>query len=373
MSDILNQSDDDFLKEPFPETEEVIEEDFISDDGEEEEAQQEQDTIEEAEEEIVEETDTSLDNDDVADEETTEKLVDDVTDNSDKDLEEVTEETKKEPDAKTDSTFDYESAYKKLTTPFKANGREIKVENVDEAIQLMQMGANYNKKMAALKPKLKVLRMLEDNGLLDESKLSFYIDVEKKNPDAIQKLIKDSGIDPLDIDTTADTKYKPNTYTVDEREIALEEILEEIKDTPSYSKTMKTVSSEWDSESKKVLLTNPTIIRDINEHIQNGIYDQVMAVVEKERMLGRLTGLSDLAAYKTVGDTIFAGQSQQPEKPVQKQVARPVSKGDDPAIKQRKMAASIGKPSVSKATPMEFNPLALSDEEFEKLAGSKFI
>ena len=89
---------------------------------------------------------------------------------------------------------DYKAEYLRLLAPFKANGKEIAVSTVDDAISLMQMGANYNKKMAGLKPSLKMLKLLENSGLLSEEKISYLIDLEKKNPAAINKLIKDSGI-----------------------------------------------------------------------------------------------------------------------------------------------------------------------------------
>lgn len=82
--------------------------------------------------------------------------------------------------------IDYKAVYEKLLkTPFKADGREISINTPDEAIALMQKGVSYSKKMASLKPNLKIIKMLEKNGLLDEGKLSFYIDLEKKNPQAM--------------------------------------------------------------------------------------------------------------------------------------------------------------------------------------------
>jgi len=114
-----------------------------------------------------------------------------------KKTEEKADESEKKPD---EAAVDFEAEYKRLLTPFKANGREIAVKSVDDAIALMQMGANYNKKMAALKPNLKLMKMLENNGLLSEDKIGFLIDLEKKNPAAINKLVKDSGIDPMDLD-----------------------------------------------------------------------------------------------------------------------------------------------------------------------------
>jgi hypothetical protein len=156
---------------------------------------------------------------------------------------------------------DYKAEYEKLLTPFKANGREMQVTNVDDAVQLMKMGANYNKKMAALKPNLKLMKLLENNGLLDEGKLSFLIDLDKKNPDAINKLVKDSGIDPLDITADKASGYKPSTYTVDDREIELDTVLEDIQDTPSYNRTLEIVSTKWDGASKQLIGKTPQLLK----------------------------------------------------------------------------------------------------------------
>lgn len=57
----------------------------------------------------------------------------------------------------------------------------IELRDSSEAVQLMQKGANYTRKMQDIAPHRKVLLMLENNGLLDEGKLSYLIDLEKKN------------------------------------------------------------------------------------------------------------------------------------------------------------------------------------------------
>lgn len=289
--------------------------------------------------------------------------------------------SKKKDDSKVDTEsndgVDYKAEYNKIMAPFKANGKMMNMESVDEAVQLMQMGANYAQKMSALKPNLKLMKMLENNSLLDEAKLSFLIDLDKKHPDAIQKLVKDSGIDPLDVDTSEKTTYKPNTYTVHDKEIELDSVLEEIQDTPSYSKTIDVVSNKWDEASRKIIVDNPSIIRVINDHMSNGIYDQIVTVMDKERALGRLTG-SDIEAYRRIGDQIYASggfvdqSPQQPTTQATKSTPKP-KKQPDPKVTSRKKAAAPTKSAPSKSAPTEnFNPLSLSDEEFEKLASSKF-
>jgi len=149
-------------------------------------------------------------------------------------------ETKTEQEA---PAVDFEAEYKRITAPFKANGTEMQVKNTEDAIRLMQMGANYHHKMAALKPSLKTLKLLEKNDLVDPEKLNFLIDLHNKNPEAITKLIRDSQIDPLDINTKDESNYKPTQRNVSDTELALDSVLEEIRETPTYAKTLNILTA----------------------------------------------------------------------------------------------------------------------------------
>ena len=278
-----------------------------------------------------------------------------------------------------EQVVDYKAMYERITTPFKANGKDIAVKNVDDAISLMQMGANYNKKMAALKPNLKLMKLLENNGLLNEERIGFLIDLEKKNPNAINKLIKDSGLDPMDLDAEKASEYKPNTYTVDDREMELDTVLDEIQGTPSYNRTLEIVSTKWDGSSKQVIASSPQLLKVINAHVQNGIYDTIIKEVDSERVYGRLDGLSDIEAYRKVGDAIQArggfasmgNQEQQTPGPV---VVVPKPKlADDDKLRDKKRAASSTKPVSSNQINKDFNPLSLSDEEFSKVIKDKYL
>jgi hypothetical protein len=295
------------------------------------------------------------------------------------DKENDTAATTKEVDVKDDKTtevvdnvLDYEAEYKKLLSPFKASGRQVQINNVDEAVQLMQMGADYNKKMAGLKPSLKLLKMLENNELLDEGKISYLIDLDKKNPEAITKLIKESGIDPLEVDVNADTEYKPNTYTVNDGQLELDRVLDDIKETDSFNDTMEIVGNKWDESSKRALWDKPEDLVSINVQVGNGIYKQIDTNVQNQRMLGNLKGLSDIDAYRAVGtfmqeNRLFEGQTPKPNPPADV-IAETTNTDSSPELKDRKKAASTTNAAPSKKkSKNNYNPLALSDEEFEKV------
>lgn len=278
------------------------------------------------------------------------------------------------------AVIDYQAEYNKILAPFTANGKQIQPKSVEDAIQLMQMGANYNKKMAGLKPSLKLLKMLEGAQLTNEDDIGFLIDLHKRDPAAINKLIVDSKIDPLDLDAAKAGEYKPGTHKVDDATMDLDAVLEDIKSSPSYSQTLQVVSAEWDQASKNVVIQNPGALKLINQHMDAGIYAIIAAEMENERTFGRLKGLTDIEAYKKVGDAIEArggfnhlnkGSSPDQAKPA---AAAPVivtpkpAKVDDDKTKAARKAASGTKAAAPGATklPDDFNVLSMSDADFAK-------
>ena len=273
-----------------------------------------------------------------------------------------------------EGVIDYEAEYKKLMGPFKANGQEMTAKNADDAITLMQMGANYHKKMAGMKSSLKTLKLLEKNNLLDPDKLNYLIDLNNKNPEAITKLLKDSGIDPLDVNVKDESTYTPTPRSVSDTEMDLDQVLESIQETPTYSRTLNVLTKEWDETSKNAVANTPHIISVINGHIADGTYDTVMKAVNYERSLGKLQGVSDLEAYKSTGDVLYAaGKLGTPAAAtVVKPVVDPSVASEEAKRRERKKAASPTKTTAT-TTAAPFNPLDLSDEEFAKFDPKRFI
>ena len=367
----LEMSDEELMQMPEPSTAPQPEEDEeVSEEVAEakEDAEQASDVAEETDDEEAEE-----------EEEVTGAESDDAPQPPTQDGNQPADEGASKKAAPPTETIDYEAEYKRLLAPFKANGREVQVNSVDDAITLMQMGANYNKKMAALKPNLKLLKMLENNNLLSEERLSFLIDLGNRNPDAINKLVHDSGINPMDLDAEKVNNYRPNVHTVDDRELALDNVLDSIQDTPTYNRTLEIVSKEWDGASKQIVADHPELLSVINDHVQRGIYDLIVTEVEREKMLGRLNGLSSFEAYRQVGDAIQARGgfdhlgSSQGKANTARTVVAPKPKAQDSKLKDQKRAASSSKQGApTAAANQDFNPLAMSDEEFSKMSESRF-
>jgi hypothetical protein len=388
---LLDMSDDDFAK--------ALMDDFVAEPNADDKIKSDQENVDEEDsEKKIEETsnDEEIDKSESEDSDENEKdsdtseekkdLVDTSTDNSTTtDADKISDDDKKESDSEKEKTTEEtdlsaDEKIDKIFSPFRANGKDMSVKSVDDVRQLMQMGANYNKKMAALKPNLRLMKMLQNNDLLDESRLSFLIDLDKKNPDAIKKLIKDANIDIDDLDNNAEINYKPNTYTVNDQEIELDETLNDIRDTESFTTTLDIIGNKWDDASRAAILENPAAIRVLNDHISSGIYDKITAAVETERMFNRIPlSMSDLEAYKRVGDLInskggFTDNQTQSTSEVAKTVVKKVSKKPvDAKISERKKAAASTRSSPKSKSKENFNPLSMPDEEFEKVGIDRFM
>lgn len=275
--------------------------------------------------------------------------------------------------------FNYKAGYEQIMAPFKANGKMITPRSPEEAISLMQMGANYTRKMQELQPYRKVMLMLENNGLMDEGKLSFLIDLEKKNPDAIKKLIKEAGIDPLDINPEEEVNYQAGNHRVTDAEAAFATELDDLKSTPEGQATLGVIAQTWDAQSKEALFENRGLLQTIQQQRENGIYDRIVSEMSRLQMLGQIpAGTPFLAAYNQVGNQLaaaggFADLAQPKAEPT---VTTPAAKAPvvtrvvqpKPVITNTEQASAA---SPSRAAPRKveqfINPLAMSDEDFAKL------
>lgn len=350
-TDFLNMSDDDILNMPFPEAE-------VPDEAPAEEVEPE------AEEEELFEEEEELELEDETDEPDVFAEGDEVEE----------EEAPEEEEQEVEDTSDYKARYDELMAPLRANGKEVEVKTPDDLRRLAQMGIGYNAKMSEIKPLRKIGKMLENAGLLEESKINFLIDLSKNNPDAINKLIHQSGINPLDIEPENSEGYKPNTYTVDDSQLDLDEALTNLEQSPSGQRVIDVVSTKWDRASREILVSNPSMMSGLQAHVDSGIYDQVMAEVERERMFNRLpVGLSDLEAYNHIGNQMNAAGvfNKQPAAPSPAKPNKAVKPKDTQRKTRRKAAASTRSKATSNHVPQDI--LNMSDADFEKTLMSKYI
>lgn len=375
-ADVLDMSDAAFLEQGEVFNEPPSQED--SEEAEEERAaaessQEAEADAEDSADESSDEAESEADDDDDDDDERQESKP-----NKDPDQEEPESEEKKESED-ADSATDLEDFHKKITAPFRANGKEMQINNPDDAIRLMQMGANYNRKMASMKPALKVLKMLERNELLDEKKLSYLIDLNKKEPGAIAKLLKDSKIDPMEFEI--DQEYAQSNHAVSDSEVELDTVVDELRDSPTYTRTLEIVANGWDKVSKTHIADNPRLLATLDSQVASGVYDIVSIEVDRERAFGRLSGISDIEAYQLTGDRLHAeGKFNHMIKAPAQQKLRDSSKPhstrkphDEVSRRDKRRAASPTRSAPAKGNASAVNPLQLSDAAFEQEFDAKFL
>jgi hypothetical protein len=271
-------------------------------------------------------------------------------------------------------------AFDLIMKPFKANGKTVELRSPEEAIALMQMGANYTKRMQAIQPHRKVLMMLESNGLLDEGKLSFLIDIDRKDPEAIKKLLKDGGIDPLEIDVSGDPAYVEGSHRISEDEVKFRTTLDELGSSPAGAETLTEINTGWDQASKQVLWNSPEIMTVIHQQREIGVYDVIKAEVDRQMTLGVIPANTPfLQAYKAVGDEMAKaalgdGQGGNPSgatgtgeaKAEPTVVATRTETPKSQVANGDKASAASPTRASPGATGEKQNPLAMSDEAFLK-------
>lgn len=357
----LELSDEELMNMPSPPYQADPEEDSEDEEEEyEEESLDEKEDFEEEEEEEDDEPQPTSNN---------------VFDNTDNYEDNVRDEVEK-PSTKEESSsskVDYKEAYEKIFKPFKANGKEIQVKNPEEAIQLMQMGANYNKKMAGIKQQLPILKMLEKNNLLDERKLSYAIDLMNGDKAAIARLVKETEVDLYDIDEESGDTYEPSYKGVSEQEMQLTQTIEDLRDSPAYDRTIEIATDVWDNPSQQFIVNNPGVLNVLAQHIESGIFDTIWKEAERLMTIGELPQhLNSLEAYKVTGDHMneqgLIGEGNSNAKAQQNKNSK------REATKRKKQATQKPKSAGRNQTNNNaINPLELSDEEFEKLGAEHLM
>ena len=274
------------------------------------------------------------------------------------------EKDNREEDKEPAPSIDYKKFYETMMGPIKANGKTFQPRTPEEAIKMMQMGANYTQKMQGIAPYRKKIQMLQNAGLLEDEKLNYLIDLSQGNQEAIKKLLKDSKLDPLDLNVTEESQYTPGNHTVSDAEVQFQTAVDDLKSTPEGLETLRLIQG-WDQASLEAMWKTPSMMTTLNEQRQNGVYDYITKEMDHQRMLGNIPeGTPFLEAYKAVGEYCLRNLQQ-----VQQQRAianlpqgtlakKPVNNT------QVKKAAPSGR---SNKTVSKFvDPFSLSDEEFEK-------
>lgn len=284
-------------------------------------------------------------------------------------------------DAKTDpesqNVPDPQAFYNAIVgKPFKANGREISVQTPEEVIQLMQMGANYHEKMAALKPTRRIMKMLENEKLLDEQELGFLIDLHKKDPKAIAKLVQDSGIDLMEFDVEQGAGYQSQHQAPPESQIELADTVQELQNNPGFKEVLTHVTTAWDAQSQDFIASNPGLLRVLDAQKASGNFDIIANEVQRLRTFGQLNGMISLQAHAAVENQLMQqGKLKMPatQPATTPNVEVPAKAAPKKETVAAKKAAAAPRQTVQgKPTTKADNLFSLSDEEFAKIDPTQF-
>ena len=269
--------------------------------------------------------------------------------------------TDKEPTKVDNQEVDYKSIYEQVFKPFKANGKEITPKSVEDIISLMQMGANYTKKMQLMAPMKKVVQSL-DNAKIDEQELNFLIDVSKGDKEAIKQLLIKHKIDPLEIDLDGDNTYSPRNNIASDEDVEFNDTLMDIHD--SLPRIQEILNNTWDDNSKKAILKDPRLMRALHEEVQMGRFDEVQKRLEAEKTFGRYRDVSDVNAYIDLVSKMEQERMKtkiQPETPTKTESTKKIPD-------KSKAAPTKGKTGKSSSSLTAKDLLSMSDDEFNKLS-----
>ena len=263
----------------------------------------------------------------------------------------------------------YEEFFKTITKPFKANGKDFQVLDPNDAISLMQKGTDYVKKMTEIKPLRRIGKLLEENKL-SEDDLAYLIDLKNKKPEAIAKLLKDSEVDLYGFDVEQGNDYAPVAPVVNEVDDALQSTLDDLQaNSATFNQTIAVVGQQWDVSSRETVAQHPQLLRVLDAQVANGTFAKIDSVMQYERALGRLDGMTDIQAYAEIERRLQAAQPQTPST-VQAPVVIPPVTTPQRNVQQQKLAEQRRQAAPPRQTKIESKPTtnlpAMSDEEFMK-------
>jgi galactitol-specific phosphotransferase system IIB component len=305
----------------------------------------------------------------------------------------------------------YEDFYKQVTSEYVANGRVMKgFDDPKKIIQAQQMAAGFSEKMKSFKKYRPFINPLKEKGIIDNpDKFNLMLNALDGDKEAVKKLLKDNGIDPLELDMET-IDYKPKNQLASDIEVAFEDVLDTANQYGVADKVQQVISKEWDDSSVIELLEDPESSADLVDHLSSGVYDLVQERIAQKKMADPYGAYSSKKAIDQYREAAFEleqeymqqlQQQQMMQEQAQNQVqaqeqstpfseeqiraemerirqekqaqyAERVNSRNDEVDKARKKAASVSKrkPRSKPKRAEEFDPAKLSDEEFEELLNS---
>lgn len=236
--------------------------------------------------------------DDGSDEDTSETDEKDQEENAHKN-----EEDSEEESDNTNSEPNYKEFYEKVAlAKFTANGKEVEgFKDPADLIRAQQALHGYSDKMKVFKEYKPFLKALEERGVTaDADKFNLAMSLIDGDPEAIKKVLKDKGIDPLELDLD-DIKYTAKNVIPSQAQLLIEETYEQAENLGVGDKFSRVINKDWDIKSLKELVENSAVRNDLLQHLNDGTYDIVSEEIKRMELLdinGSLNGMSSIDKYR---------------------------------------------------------------------------
>jgi len=246
----------------------------------------------------------------------------------------------------------------------KANGVEFEFteqEILEKFDSTFRQALDYTKKTQELAPWRRTISAIKENGLSDED-INLLIEAKRGSKEAVTAFLKQTGVDPLDLDMEQAQGYRPRTYGKDDTTVAIEEVVEKIYRDPEYTMTQDVVDRQWDNKSRQALSNDPSMIEGLHYDIRTGVFKDVYPEAIKLK-LSDGSRKSDLEYYLDAGQAYYAKKAAMGRVVGQEQSRQQAQKTVQDRSDIRK-AAVIPKSKAGKKSVVDY--LEDNDEEFDE-------
>ena len=251
-----------------------------------------------------------VDDEDSDDNSSDDEEEDELDENSEAEEDDLDEDSDTVDEDTTDNESELEAEEQPVRRKYRANGKEYEFteEEIFEKFgNVFGQAMNYTQKMQTIKPWRKTIDAIEQANLTAED-INLAIDVLKGDKDAISSLLKQTGIDALELDVE-NTNYQPKDYGRNDTELAIKEVVDEIKNDKEYNITYDVLEKQWDSKSREAFVENPEMIRQLHIDVKSGMYDTIAPIANKLKVYDG-GGKSDLEYYTEAAAQYFEQQER---------------------------------------------------------------
>jgi hypothetical protein len=216
-----------------------------------------------------------------------------------------------------------------ITKPLKYKGKEIFVNNEDEAIALMQKGLDYEVKMSKLKPLRGIAKIVEESGIEQED-IQALADAKQGKAEALEYLAKKFGLERAganddDLGIFDEEEPKANDYKpVAPQEDPIKEILVSVseRDPELYGRVVKTFDELDPTFQQEVY--DPRIFPLFVGSVASGEWDKTYPIAVKIKAVN--PALSWLQAYQAAAQEVVQLDKQKKEPPKRKRSRKPAKR-----------------------------------------------